>query len=148
MNKKEALKIFDNQQIVILSTIGADGAPQTRALINIRNKNISPNLVDYFKKTDRMFLMTNTHTDKIAQMKKNNLASLYTYDNEFNGTLLTGTVTEILDDEIKDAIWDDSMVHYYPGGRHGGDFSIIEFIPETFKTYRGSDFHKEQGNIK
>jgi general stress protein 26 len=148
MNTKEALRFFDNQPVVILSTIGPNGAPQTRALVNIRNKNISPNLVEYFKTTDRIFLMTNTHTDKIGQMHANSAASLYAYDNEFNGMLLTGGVAEITDEKIKDAIWDDSLTRYYPGGRRGGDFSVIEFAPKTFKTYRGADFHKEQGDIK
>ncbi|MDR1337929.1 MAG: pyridoxamine 5'-phosphate oxidase family protein [Rickettsiales bacterium] len=147
MTKKEALRFFDNQPIVILSTIGPDGTPQTRALVNVRNKNISPNLIEYFKKTDRIFLMTNTHTDKIREMHVNPAASIYMYDNEFNGMLLTGAVAEITDDKIKDAIWDDSLTHYYPSGRRGGDFSVIEFVPKTFKTYNGADFHKEQGDV-
>ena len=147
MNKTEILNFFDNQHIVILSTI-RDGVPQTRALINIRNKNISPHLVELFKTDNRMLLMTNTHTDKIAEMHKNPNASLYAFNTDFDGVTLTGTVVELTDDETLDAIWDESLLHYYPGGRHGGDFSVIEFIPENFKTYRGSNFKKTSGNVK
>ena len=148
MTIKEVLSFYDNQPIVILSTLGLDGNPQTRALVNIRNKNISPNLTEYFKNTNRILLMTNTHSDKIGEIAKNGASSLYMYDNEFNGLSLTGTMTEITDDETKDAIWDESLRMYYPDGRHGGDFSIIEFTPKTFKSYRGTDFTKKSGPVK
>jgi general stress protein 26 len=148
MNKKEVLNFFDNQPVLILSTIDADGAPQTRALVNIRNKNISPNLQEYFAGNERILMMTNTSTDKIQEMKSNSAASLYAYDNEFNGFGLTGDVIEILDEEVKDAIWDESLLHYYPSGRNGGDFSIIEFIPKKFKTYKGTNFDKTMGDVE
>lgn len=149
MTKADIVKFLDAQPILILTTMDAKNTPQTRALINIRNKDISPYLVEYFKTHDRILLMTNTHSDKIAEMKNNDTASLYAYDNEYKGLSLTGRVIEILDEDIKDIIWNDALLHYYPDGRHGGDFSVIEFIPQTFKTYDGSNhFAKTSGNVE
>ncbi len=148
MEKKEILSFFDAQPILILSTLGLDGSPQTRALVNIRNKNIAPQLQNHFKKTDRIMLMTNTHTDKIKEIRANSNASLYAYDNQYNGMLLTGTVSEVTDEAVKDDIWDHSFVMYYPDGRHGGDFSVIEFTPKNFKTYSGVGFVKKKGDVR
>ena len=49
MKKSEILKFFDTQRAVILTTMNGD-VPETRALHNIRNRQVSPYLVEYFNK--------------------------------------------------------------------------------------------------
>ncbi|MCL2338403.1 MAG: pyridoxamine 5'-phosphate oxidase family protein [Proteobacteria bacterium] len=158
MNKSEILKFLDAQAIVILTTMNhpsPDGLrvaggtqPETRALINIRNATIAPHLTAYFKKHDRILLITNTHTDKIKQIRKNPTAALYTFDDKWSGMLLTGRAIEITDAETINALWDDSWKMYYPDGRDGGDFSVIEFVPENFKSYSGANFEKKSGRVE
>ena len=147
MTKKEILKFMDAQAILILTTMNG-GMPETRALINIRNTGIAPHLKDYFAKNDRMLFITNTSTDKIKQIRANPTAAIYAYSNDFSGLLLNGKITEITDSETIDSLWDDSWTHYYPDGKDGGDFSVLEFTPETFKSYSGKDFSKDSGKVK
>ncbi|MCL2748702.1 MAG: pyridoxamine 5'-phosphate oxidase family protein [Alphaproteobacteria bacterium] len=146
MTKQEIIKFIDARTIVMLSTIDNTGTPVMRALINIRNGNIAPHLVPLFKKDDRLLFITNTSSDKIGQIRKNPAASIYCYDDSFNGLLLTGHVKEIIDDATKDALWDDSWKMYYPDGKDGGDFSILEFTPEDYKFYK--EFSVKKGSIK
>ena len=147
MKLSEILKFMDAQTILTLTTMNGS-QPETRALINIRNTNIAPHLTPYFKKHDRILLITNTHTDKLKQIRANPTAALYAYDDKWSGMLLTGRAVEITDSETKNALWDDSWKMYYPDGRDGGDFSIIEFIPENFKSYSGENFGKQSGKVE
>jgi general stress protein 26 len=146
MTKSEILSFIDAQTILTLTTMN-NAQPETRALINIRNKNIAPHLTKYFKDSDKMFFITNTHTDKISQIRKNSVANVYAYDNNFSGLLLTGDIKEITDKDIISALWDDSWKMYYPDGKDGGDFSLLEFIPKNFKHYNGNGFVKTSGAI-
>jgi general stress protein 26 len=99
----------------------------------------------YFKANRRFLITTNTSSEKIAQIRSDTSASLYAYDQAFNGLLLLGRVAEATDTETKDALWDDSWKLYYPGGKDGGDFSVLEFSPETYKSY--SNFSVKKGKV-
>ena len=147
MKKSELLSFIDAQPILILTTMNGT-QPETRAMINIRNANIAPHLTEYFRKYARILFITNTHTDKIKQIRKNLVAALYAYNNEWAGLLLTGKIREVNDEETINALWDDSWKMYYPDGRDGGDFSVLEFLPENFKSYSGADFSKKAGKIE
>lgn len=152
MNKTEILKFFDNQPIVILSTVDAGGAPHARALVNPRNENITPDakMRDLFRAGDKILLFTNTHSDKITHMRQNSAAALYAYDMTFSGMELTGNIVEITDG-MRKKIWDATISneHFavcYPDGFD--DFSLIEFIPKKFKTYTGATVTKTSGDVK
>ncbi|MCL2469110.1 MAG: pyridoxamine 5'-phosphate oxidase family protein [Alphaproteobacteria bacterium] len=145
MNKTDALAFLDKQAVLMLGTIGDDGAPQMRAVINIRNGGIAPHLVGFFKGDDRILIITNTSSDKIGQIRAEDKASLYAYDQQFHGLLLMGRVREVLDASVKDALWDDSWVMYYPDGKDGGDFSVLVFEPESYKSY--ANFSVEKGSF-
>lgn len=150
MNKKDILKFFDNSPIVILATVDGD-APHVRAVVNPRNENIAPNLRDWFADNDRLLFFTNTHSDKIAQIRKNGAAALYAYDAAFSGIELTGDCLEITDESQRKLIWDKCIANgqfavCYPEGY--GDFSLIEFIPKKFKSYIGAKLEKSSGEVK
>ena len=145
MTKKEILKFTDGRTIIMLGTINSTGAPEIRALINIRHPEIAPHLTEYFRRDDRLLFITNTGSDKIRQIRANPVASLYCFDDAFNGLLLTGRVAELTDTATRNALWDDSWKMYYPDGRDGGDFSVLEFTPESYKFYHG--FNVKKGKI-
>jgi len=146
MTKSEIFSFMDAQHVLMLTTMNGE-QPETRALINIRNKNIAPHLAKYFKDNERILFITNTHTDKMSQIRKSGIANIYAYDNNFSGLLLTGEIKEIVDTDTINALWDDSWKMYYPEGRDGGDFSVLEFIPQHFKSYNGKGFVKTKGTI-
>jgi general stress protein 26 len=147
MTKAEILKFFDAQPILLLTTM-AVGVPETRAMNNIRNADIAPHLARYFKGSDRILIGTNTHSDKVAQVRANGSANIYLFGHDYRGLLLNGKIREVSDRDTLDAIWDDSWNMFYPGGRDGGDFTVLEFVPETFKSYNGNGFVKTSGKIK
>jgi general stress protein 26 len=147
MTKNEILKFFDSVPVMTLTTMNGD-KPETRALNNIRNPKMARHLKKYFAEHDRILISTNTHSEKIAQIQKNSTANIYVFDKNFNGLLLSGTIRIVSDDETRNALWTFSWNMFYRGGRDGGDYSVLEFIPESYKSYRGFGFIKEKDKIK
>ncbi len=147
MTIKEILKFFDAQDVLLLTTMNGD-IPETRAMNNIRNPKMARHLKKYFAENDRILITTNTGSDKVAQVHKNPTANIYVFDKSFNGLLLNGKIRKITDRETIEALWTFSWNMYYPGGRDGGDFTVLEFIPETFKSYKGFGFVKKIGKVE
>lgn len=132
-----------------IATINLQGAPETRAMINIQNKQIAPHLESFFAKTPdgEIYFITNTSSAKVAQIAKNNKAGVYLYDNQtYEGLLLSGVIEEIKDQKLKDAFWVDAWKMYYPAGKDGGDFSVLKFTGKDYKFYTG-DFKVKTGSL-
>jgi hypothetical protein len=84
------------------------------------------------------WLGTNTSSHKVQQMRKNPRVSLYYADTvTFEGLSLQGTVVEVQDQAIRAALWMDAWEMFYPGGRDGGDFSVLRFTPLRGRYYHG-----------
>lgn len=137
MNKQELLRFIKAQTFVALASINEGGFPESRMLMNLQNPAIAPHLTEYFAAHDHvLYLATNTHSEKIAQLARNPKASLYYADTgHFKGLLLTGESAEVTDRAVKRAIWHESWGVYYQGGMGGGDFSVLCFTPERYKFY-------------
>ena len=48
-DKEMALYLMENAKAVFVTTIDAEGFPQTRAMFNLRNKDVWPKLIPMFK---------------------------------------------------------------------------------------------------
>ena len=44
---------------------------------------------------------------------------------------------DVRDPAIRQAIWTDAWEMYYPGGREGGDFTLLRFQPLKGRYYQG-----------
>ncbi|MDR0291719.1 MAG: pyridoxamine 5'-phosphate oxidase family protein [Elusimicrobium sp.] len=148
MIKKEITKLFPLLPFIDLCTVGEDGTPEVRAMLNLRNAQICPHLKGRFKDGDCIFYFTtNEHSGKMKQIKKNNKASVYMTDPQtFEGALLLGVIEEEKDKKTKDGFWHDSWKMYYPQGRDGADYCILRFTPKSYKYYDGK-FNVQTGNV-
>lgn len=136
MNKKEILDYIKEHPLMHLSTINSDGFPECRTVINLINKESAPHLTKFAEKTKKIYIMTNTCSAKVAQISDNSKSSLYFVDHEnYSGLLLMGHTIEVKDVKTKKNIWDEGWDVYYKDGFEGGDFSVLEFIPERYKLY-------------
>ena len=147
MKRAEIIAKYDAHRVIMLSTLNQEGLPETRSMINIRHREIAPHLESYFKQHERLLLITHTSSDKIRHIAADARASLYMFDPvSFDGLLLTGRAQEVRDEALKSALWHESWKLYYPKGLKGGDFSVLEFMPDSFKFY--SQFKVNQGRVE
>lgn len=135
--KDTSLELLESADTVYVTTIGADGYPQTRCMFNLRNKKKFPKLIDVFKdhKEDFMVLFTtNTSSEKIAQMRTNSAVCLYyCKPDEFHGLMLSGDMEIVDDPEIREALWHEGWERYYPEGPHDPDHTILRMYPVKAK---------------
>jgi general stress protein 26 len=120
--KQKLEQLFAKEAAIQLSTVNSEGAPETRAMINLHNKEIAPHLQEFFAQAPagEIYFITNTASAKMAQIAKNNKASVYLYNAQtYEGIILLGTVGEVTEQKIKDIFWDDSWKIYYPAGKDG-----------------------------
>lgn len=144
MDKKEALavirELFERSEICCyLTTLNNENLPETRAMMNLRNTSLYPDLINFFKKHDDDFLIyfsTNTSSSKVKQIKNNpNVSVYYSNPKEYKGCMLCGKINIINDQGIKNSLWQDNWTMYYPGGKSDNDYTVMELKPKLLKVY-------------
>lgn len=144
MDKKEALtvikELFENSEICCyLTTLNNENLPETRAVMNLRNRSLYPNLINFFKDLNDDFLIyisTNTSSSKVNQIKNNpNVCVYYSNPNEYKGCMLGGKIDIVTNQNIKKSLWQDNWTIYYPGGPADNDYTILELKPKLLKVY-------------
>jgi general stress protein 26 len=141
MEEKEARKLgfelMEIVEVVYVATIDSDGFPQTRAMMNLRNKKQYGALAKVFEEQREDFLVyltTSASSAKVQQIKANSVASVY-YCNpsQIHGLMLGGNMEVVTDEEIKRQIWQDGWEIYYPGGVDGPEYTILQLLPAFAK---------------
>lgn len=143
MNEKEAkqisLKLMETADAAYLTTVDSDGFPQTRAMLNLRNKQQYPDLAKLFERHQEDFFgyfTTNTSSLKMEQLKKNLKVSVYyCLPKDWHGLLLSGEMEIVKDPEILAAVWQPGWELYYPGGVHDPDYTVLALQPARAKYY-------------
>lgn len=146
--KTVCLELMEITHPAYLTTIDNEGFPQTRAMFNLRNKEMWPRLVPLFENCmdDFMILFTtNTSSTKIQDILKNRAVSVYYCQPEKSRGVHFGGLIEVVDDlEIKKAIWHDGWEKYYPQGYDDSDHSVLRLYPTIVKGWNQSHtFHFE-----
>ena len=142
----KALYLMENAKAAFVTTIDADGFPQTRAMFNLRNKDAWPKLIPMFKdhKEDFMVLCTtNTSSSKIVDVKRNQAVSVYySIPEESRGLMLGGTIEIVDDDEIKMSLWHNGWEKYYPKGYNDPDHSVLRLYPSIGRGWNQSHTYR------
>lgn len=145
---KKGQELIEKSQAAYLTTVNSKGYPETRAMLNLKNPKLYPDLIDFFKKTDKteLYFTTNTSSAKIKQIEENNAVSVYYCDPvAWHGFLYQGDIEIINDSSVKHAIWLDSWTMYYPEGKDSQDYAVLKLKPKYIKSYY--KFHQSQIEI-
>jgi general stress protein 26 len=127
---KDAVSIINGSEYVILSTIGADGFPESRAMLNLKDKHQGLTL----------FFTSNTSSRKVSQIKENSKASAYFCINrEWTGLMLSGRIEIVSDPKEKRDIWTDGWEVYYPKGADDPDYTVLKLTPDKCFLYRNME---------
>jgi general stress protein 26 len=124
-----------------LTTIDAEGYPQTRAMFNLRNKKWFPKLIPFFEKHGELTIIfsTNTSSTKINDIKTNSRVSVYYCDPEsWKGVMFGGNIEVVDDIGIKKELWHDDWDKYYPKGHDDPDHTVLRLSPKIAKGWAGS----------
>ncbi|MHA1906874.1 MAG: pyridoxamine 5'-phosphate oxidase family protein [Candidatus Thorarchaeota archaeon] len=132
-DKEMAIYLLEHAKAAFLTSIDADGFPQTRGMFNLRNKDSWPRLIPLFEKHTEDFMVlftTNTSSSKIEDIKRNQRVSVYySIPDESRGLMIGGTIEIVDDDEIKKKLWHEGWEKYYPKGYNDPDHTVLRLYP-------------------
>lgn len=132
--KQKALELVEhNPLIMMLATNGADGAPEIKAMLKMKNDGLR-----------QFWFCSNTSTRRTEIWRHDVRTSLYAYEFAIDvqptvcrGVMLSGTVELSWDDELRQSFWQDFMTMYYPQGPLDPDFVVVQFTAERGNYYEG-----------
>ncbi len=137
--KKESLKLMEESKAAYLTTIDSNGAPITRAMLNLRNKEQFPEFSSFFNKQENKFLIyisTNTSSSKVTHIEQNPTINVYFCDpDDFKGVMLGGKAEVVADKKLKHDIWLDWWTRYYPDGVDDPDYTLLRLNPTNLRYY-------------
>lgn len=128
--------LIDQQSTAFLSSVDADGFPNTKAML-------APRLREGLRV---FYLTSNTSSMRAAQYRQNPKACLYFCDRRFfRGVMLLGTVEVLTDAAAKELIWREGDTMYYPQGVTDPDYCVLRFTAHQGRYY--SNFKSEDFSI-
>ena len=143
--RQTAFNLMRTAPAVYLSTVNAEGFPETRAMLNLCNADLYPSLRGFFAKQDpfAVYLTTNTSSAKAGQMNRDGKISLY-YCNpsKWLGLMICGEVLAVKDAGIISELWQDEWKMYYPSGWNDPDHSVFSIVPVRAKLYSSFSVHE------
>ncbi len=130
--KEVSRQLIESAEAAYLTTIGSDGFPDTRAMLNLRNTTQYPGLAHFFSSLDpfQLYFSTNTSSSKVRQMQENpNVSVYYCQPKSFHGVMFGGKIEIIEDVSIKQALWQPGWEIYYPKGFDDPDHTVLRLSP-------------------
>jgi len=127
--KQKANHLHKKVNTFILSCIGADGYPLTKAVVPGR----------YRESLDELYFCTNTSSAFVEAISQNSKSSVYFYSRKlfvWQGCLLKGNMQIVTDMNIKEKYWLDKFKDAYSQKSFTDlDFCVLRFIPLLGKLY-------------
>jgi len=105
--KQKAEKLYKKVNTFILTCVGADGYPLSKAVVPGKYREL----------IDEMYFCTNTSSNFAAEISKNPKASVYFYTRKliWKGCMLKGKMEIVSDMAIKEKYWQNKESgNYYP----------------------------------
>lgn len=135
---KIAKKLVECSKTVYLATFNKEyNAAETRAMANIRSKELYPENMVLFQEDDLTnFIITAASSEKVDQIRDNENVSLYYYcPKERKSLTLFGEMRVLEDNIIKDKLWEDEWRVFFNMGKEDPEYMVLQFIPKTAKYY-------------
>jgi len=126
--KQKAEKLYKCVNTFILSCIGTDGYPHTKAVVPDK----------YRESIDEIYFCTNTSSRFSTEINKNPKASVYFYSRKliWKGCMLKGKMEIVSDLMIKEKHWQKKFKNAYPEKSYTDpEFCLLKFTPEVGRFY-------------
>jgi len=136
MSKVKAEKLYKSVNTFILTCVGKDGYPLTKAVLPGK----------YRESLTEIYFCTNTSSKFVDAISKNTRASVYFYSRRlvWKGCLLKGDIEIVTDMNIKEKYWQSKFKNAYPQKSFvDPDFCVLRFTPNSgrfYSWYKPEDF--------
>ena len=135
--KEKAERLHKKVNTFILSCVGEDGYPLTKAVVPGKHR----------ESLSELYFCTNTSSNFAAAISKNPKAGVYFYSRKlivWKGCYLKGDMEIVIDMSVKEKFWDNKYKGAYEEGSFTDpDFCVLRFKPHSGRFYANftiSDF--------
>jgi len=133
--KEKAERLHKKVNTFMLTCIGSDGYPLTKAVVPGR----------YRESLNELYFCTNTSSNFVVEISKNPKSNVYFYSRMliwFKGCLLKGNMDIVSDMNIKEKYWQSIYKNAYPQKSFTDpEFCVLRFKPISGRYY--ADFKIE-----
>ena len=148
---KDVISIIKKSEAAYLATVDGEGRPEIRALLNLCNpkkfKKLQGKTLFVDGETVTMYFTTNTSSKKVERIRNNHNAALYFCEPEkFRGICAAGTIEEVLNQSIKEDLWQLGWRMYYHKGKTDPDYTILKFTSTKIEGWYNLNVHRF-GNV-
>lgn len=128
METKQIFDFIEKQKVAFIASVDENGFPNIKAMLMPR-------------KTDGncFYFSTNTSSQRVAQYKNNEKASIYFFNKGrfvYEGVMLVGVMEVLEDEDTKKEIWRAGDTMYYKKGVTDPDYCVLRFTAEKGRRYR------------
>ena len=127
--KEQADKLHKKVDVFILTCIGSDGYPMTKAVVPGKHR----------ESLEELYFTTNTSSKFAAAINENKKASVYFYSKKlvsWKGCLLKGDMEIVTDMKVKEKYWIEKFKGAYAEKSFTDpDFCVLKFIPSSGRFY-------------
>jgi len=126
--KQKAEKLHKSVNTFILTCIGTDGYPLTKAVVPGK----------YRESLNELYFCTNASSKFAVEINKNPKSSVYFYTRKlvWKGCMLKGKMEIVSDPAIKEKYWQDKFKNAYPQKSYTDpDFCVLKFVPDVGRFY-------------
>lgn len=134
--RENAEKLYRKVNTFILTCVGEDGYPLTKAVMPGK----------YRESLKELYFCTNTSLKFAAKISKNPKSSVYFYSRGliWKGCLLKGDMEIVTDMSIKEKYWQNKFKNAYSQKScTDPDFCVLKFVPKSgrfYSLYKPMDF--------
>lgn len=134
--KEQAKKLYKSVNTIILSCVGEDGYPLTKAVVPGK----------YRESLNEMYFCTNTSSKFAKAIEANGNASVYFYSRKlvWKGCLLTGKMEIVKDTALKEKYWQSKFKNAYAEKAFTDpEFCLLKFTAVSgrfYSWYKPEDF--------
>ena len=137
--KQQADNLHKKVDVFILTCIGEDGYPMTKAVVPGRCRD----------SLSQLYFTTNTSSKFAAAIAQNSKSSVYFFKKgitSWKGCLLKGNMEIVNDMSVKEKYWFEDFKDAYPQKSFvDPDFCVLRFVPFSGRFY--SDFSVEDFEV-
>jgi len=126
--RKNAEKMYKCVKTFILTCIGSDGYPLTKAVVPGK----------YRESLNELYFCTNTSSKFAVEISKNPKSSVYFYSRGliWKGCMLKGKMEIVSDPAIKEKYWQNKFKNAYLQKSYTDpDYCVLRFVPEVGRFY-------------
>ena len=126
--RKQAEQLYKKVGTFILTCIGSDGYPITKAVVPGKHRETIKEL----------YFATNTSSKFVSEIEKNEKANVYFYSKKivWKGCLLKGNMEVVTDMKIKEKYWQEKFKGAYEEKSFTDpDFCVLKFVPSSGRFY-------------